>query len=465
MPLWEHVVGYEEENPAVIKALQCGYPRFFVHPLVSKLFDLARESSCKRDERALVLPSLASAKRCAQFVNGRIGVTPKVEEWAGGMALVIAPQVHWRELMLFWRVCGEVVSSRRAEAALQERFEASPSSADAKLMIRDRLAKLTGQDASDVYLFPSGIAAIYASHRLVTEFLPGRKTMQIEFPYVDVLKVQQEFGSGVEFVANPDGGGVDAARRLAAAGDLSGVFCEVASNPQLRTADLAGLAGVLGPEGIPLVVDDTVSTCFNVDAFQHADVVTMSLTKFFSGVGDVMAGAMIVKNDSPHNAAFKRILDEIYQDDLWGSDASVLEKNSRDFSTRMEKINANAEAVYDSLSERTDLVEHLWYPKGETPELYRAIQRKGGGLGGLFSLLLKDPKRNAPRFYNALRVSKGPSLGTNFTLACPYMLLAHYPELDWSDKLGIDRHLLRVSVGLEDPEDLCRRFHAAFDVL
>ncbi|MEM1297495.1 MAG: PLP-dependent transferase, partial [Verrucomicrobiota bacterium] len=199
--------------------------------------------------------------------------------------------------------------------------------------------------------------------------------------------------------------------------------------------------------------------------FQYADVVTMSLTKFFSGVGDVMAGAMILKNDSPHNQSFKRILDEIYEDDLWGSDAAVLEKNSRDFAARMKKINNHTEAVYDSLKERTDVLERLWYPKGETPELYHAIQREEGGYGGLFSIVLKDPKRCSPRFYNALRVSKGPSLGTNFTLACPYMLLAHYPELEWSDQLGIDRHLLRISIGLEDPEDLIRRFHSALDVL
>lgn len=465
MPLWEHVVGYEEENPAVIKALKCGYPRFFVHPLVTKLFELATETQCKRDERALVLPSMAAAKRCVEFVKLRSGVAPRTEEWSGGMALVIAPKARWRELMQYWRFCGEVVSSRRAEAALQERFEASPSTADAKVMIRERLAKLTGQDASDVYLFPSGIAAIYASHRLVTAFLPERKTAQIEFPYVDVLKVQQEFGSGVKFVANPDRGGVSAVRKLIETEKLAGVFCEVASNPQLRTVDLEGLAQVLEPEGVPLVVDDTVSTCFNVDAFQHADVVTMSLTKFFSGVGDVMAGALVLRNDSPHNAALKRILDEIYDDDLWGSDAAVLEKNSRDFPARMVKINENTEAVVDSLTDRMDVIDRLWYPKTETPGFYEAIQREEGGYGGLFSMVLKDPKRNSPRFYNALRVSKGPSLGTNFTLACPYMLLAHYPELDWSDKLGIDRHLLRFSIGLEEPEELSSRFHAALDTL
>ena len=65
------------------------------------------------------------------------------------------------------------------------------------------------------------------------------------------------------------------------------------------------------------------------------------------------------------------------------------------------------------------------------------------------------------RFYNALKVCKGPSLGTNFTLACPYVLLAHYNELDWAAKCGLPAHLIRVSVGLEDTKDLWRRFEKA----
>jgi len=49
-------------------------------------------------------------------------------------------------------------------------------------------------------------------------------------------------------------------------------------------------------------------------------------------------------------------------------------------------------------------------------------------------------------------VNKGPSLGTNFTLVCPYTLLAHYCELDWAASFGVPGHLIRVSVGLEAPE-------------
>ncbi|KAG0346280.1 Folylpolyglutamate synthetase, partial [Gamsiella multidivaricata] len=70
-----------------------------------------------------------------------------------------------------------------------------------------------------------------------------------------------------------------------------------------------------------------------------------------------------------------------------------------------------------------------------------------------------------PEFFDALPFYKGPSLGTNFTLACPYTILAHYYELDWAAQFGIDRNLIRVAVGLEDREVLLQGFKEALDAI
>lgn len=78
----------------------------------------------------------------------------------------------------------------------------------------------------------------------------------------------------------------------------------------------------------------------------------------------------------------------------------------------------------------------------------------------LVSFTLRD-RSAAPKVFDRLRVSKGPSLGTNYTLACPYTLLAHYTELDWAERCGVRRDLIRISVGLEDPADLITRFAEA----
>jgi cystathionine gamma-synthase len=66
-------------------------------------------------------------------------------------------------------------------------------------------------------------------------------------------------------------------------------------------------------------------------------------------------------------------------------------------------------------------------------------------------------------FFDTLECAKGPSLGTNFTLASPYALLAHYYELDWAAQYGVEKDLVRVSVGLEDYEPLRKAFESALD--
>lgn len=64
-------------------------------------------------------------------------------------------------------------------------------------------------------------------------------------------------------------------------------------------------------------------------------------------------------------------------------------------------------------------------------------------------------------FYDALDVRKGPSVGTNFTLAIPYAQLAHFQELEFAAEYGVDRYIVRISVGLEDGEVLMKRVREA----
>ncbi len=106
-------------------------------------------------------------------------------------------------------------------------------------------------------------------------------------------------------------------------------------------------------------------------------------------------------------------------------------------------------------------VDRVWHAGSEGGRGYEFIRREDGGYGCLFSFTLKNPEQTSPKVFDALRVSKGPSLGTNFTLACPYTLLAHYDELEWAESCGVSRWLIRVSAGLEDTADLIARFDEA----
>jgi cystathionine gamma-synthase len=97
---------------------------------------------------------------------------------------------------------------------------------------------------------------------------------------------------------------------------------------------------------------------------------------------------------------------------------------------------------------RHPAVAEVWHPSLTTRDAYDAVRRKQGGYGGLISFVLKNPKKT-PKAYDALRLCKGPSFGTPFSLVCAYPMLAHYQELDWAEDCGVPRHLLRISCGLE----------------
>ena len=211
---------------------------------------------------------------------------------------------------------------------------------------------------------------------------------------------------------------------------------------------------------MPLVVDDVVATPFNVDTSEHADLVATSLTKFIAGTGDVMGGALICNPKSPFYAELKAIIQSQHEDLLWGEDAAVLDAQARGFPERMKRHNENGLFIAEQLRKHP-AVERVYFPKWEFSQVYEAVRRPEGGWGSLVTFLPKNAAETSPRIYDNLAVCKGPSLGTIFTLACPFTLLAHYTELEWAESCGISRNLIRLSVGLEDRDKLWQRIEKA----
>jgi cystathionine gamma-synthase len=143
---------------------------------------------------------------------------------------------------------------------------------------------------------------------------------------------------------------------------------------------------------------------------------------------------------------------------LSGADALALEQGSRDVQARVPQLNRHAQALAAQLSNHP-AVARVYYP--DQCANFRSLLRPNGGHGCLLSFELKGGSDQAQAVYDGLSVCKGPSLGTPFTLVCPYVLLAHYDELTWAKACGVPSHLLRVSVGLEQPEELWQRFERA----
>lgn len=173
------------------------------------------------------------------------------------------------------------------------------------------------------------------------------------------------------------------------------------------------------------------------------------------------------------------MLQEDYEDNYYPEDAVYMERNSRDYRNRIKKVNDNAYDVCEYLYNKSldslppsltgpgasgRAIKKVYYPRYVTPEIYAQAQRLPttgkGGFGGLFSVTFVS-EAASKAFYNVLGCAKGPSLGTSFTLASPYTILAHYFELDWAAGYGVERGLVRISVGQEDSTTLMGWFEAA----
>jgi cystathionine gamma-synthase len=456
LPTWDSIIGYEEGREKVMKRLRVGYPRFFKHPTVERLFDNARAEVAGENEDVIVLPTRASVQRAHRWVERRAETAVRITSFNGLQALIV-PAKAKTDADAYWRYSGEVVSSRQA----QDFLDGKPREGSKSHLVARAVSKFTGTTPENTFVFASGMAAITSVLRALPGVLNGRKTLQLEFPYVDCLKVQEHFGHGVVYLNEAIGESFDEAIQRIRQGEFAGVFTELPSNPLLRTVDLARVAHACAEGSTPLIVDDSAVGPFNVDALRFADVVTGSLTKWISGEGDVMAGLVGLREDSPFAAVLSDALrvDAEEGAPLYIADAEVLLSNLKGYAKRMKSVNTNGLDLANWLVTHP-AVAQIWHPSLTTRENYDAVRRKTGGYGGLLSFVLKNQKKT-PKVYDALRLSKGPSFGTNFTLVCPYVMLAHYPELEWAEACGVPANLLRVSCGLEPIETLKAAFEEA----
>ncbi len=452
LPRWRDVVGYEEKAPDVMARLLGGYPRFVIHPLVAELGRrLAGAEPC------LPFPSRRVAEMAADFARRSSGTEATVAEKNGIYGVVATGGGH-TALRSFWQHTGLIVSSRQAEALLAGRGPLADG-LPVRASLRRQLAGFYDCGEDDVFLGPTGMSSIFAAHQAALRRAPGRPTAQLGFPYVDTLKLQQKLGPGGILLHHLDSiesklGSLLERERLAAC------FCEIPGNPLLGSVDLSRVSPLLRKHRVPLIVDDVVATSVNVDVSGQADLVVTSLTKFIAGTGDVMGGALIC---NPRSALYQELKAQVrahHEELLWEEDAAVIERQARGFPDRMRRHNENGLLIAERLR-RHPAVERVWYPKWESSGAYDAVRRASGGWGALLTFLPKNAPATSPGIYDRLALCKGPSLGTVFTLACPFTLLAHYAELEWAEACGVSRFLIRLSVGLEDPEDLWGRLDAA----
>lgn len=157
-----------------------------------------------------------------------------------------------------------------------------------------------GITEDDVYLFPTGMTAIWSAHQLALNNRPVRKSVCFGFPYTDTLKILEKWGPGCHFFGHGLDSDIDALEKLleelspnhqpSSAPPVLALFTEFPSNPLLRSANLPRLRTLADKYDFLIVVDETIGNFINVSVLPYADVVVSSLTKVFSGDSNVMGG-------------------------------------------------------------------------------------------------------------------------------------------------------------------------------
>ncbi len=455
LPRWKDVIAYEEKVPSCINSLKAIYPRFGFHPYVAELVKKSLSLQGKSHQTCWPYPNRASALSAQQYSHRKNSdCSSKIREFLGIYCLFV-DQKSSPSAKAFWQHTGLGLSSREAAIALgREKKSSITDGLCARNVLLNRLAKIYNCDSNLILLHRSGMAALTTILSAIYCIKGKTATLQIGFPYVDVLKLPQIIFHGSNLIVKTNLSNI---REELDKKNPAALIIEIPSNPLLRCVDLISISKIAQDKNIPIIVDDTIGSSLNVHLTPYADIIFSSLTKSFAGRGDILAGSTVISPYSKWKKELAEIIPKVALSTLSDSDAIELEKTSRDVEDRLKRLNISCLKLKEKLETKKEIskVLHPQYCKN-----FNSLLKKKGGYGCLLSFELKGGIEESKRVYDSLRVNKGPSLGTNFTLVCPYVQLAHFKELKWAESCGVSKHLLRVSVGLENEDELWSRFNS-----
>jgi cystathionine gamma-lyase len=241
------------------------------------------------------------------------------------------------------------------------------------------------------------------------------------------------------------------------------LWIETPTNPMLKLIDIkavAELAKKINPH-IIVVVDNTFSSSyFQTPLELGADVVVHSLTKYMNGHSDVVMGAIMTNNEN----LFTRL--KFLQNALGivpsPFDCSLVNRSLKTLSIRMKEHMANGLRVAQALEKNTR-IEKIIYPGLESHPQHELYKRQMKGFGGMISIYVKGGLLETSTFLKELKIfSLAESLGGYESLIEHPAIMTHasVPK-DQRDRLGIVDNLVRISVGLEDADDLVHDLNQA----
>jgi len=238
------------------------------------------------------------------------------------------------------------------------------------------------------------------------------------------------------------------------------IWIETPSNPLLRVVDIRQICSEVGDEVIKVVDNTFLSPILQQPLSLGADIVVHSTTKYINGHSDVVGGAVIAKRK------------EVHDDLAWwanctgitGSpfDSFITTRGLRTLSVRMKQHEENASAVVGYLNKHPD-VEQVFYPGLETHATHRIAAQQQTGFGAMFSFTLNQDEICQKTFVKHLQLfTLAESLGGVESLICHPATMTHAAlSPDALENAGIGSNLFRLSVGIEDAQDLINDLNTA----
>jgi cystathionine gamma-lyase len=263
-------------------------------------------------------------------------------------------------------------------------------------------------------------------------------------------KVWKRYGLTFTFVDASDAEKVQAAIQP----NTKMVWVETPTNPLLRLCDIKSIAQVTAAKNLILVVDNTFASPYLQNPLAlGADIVVHSVTKYLGGHSDVVGGAVITSRDDLYETL------KFHQNAVGGVpgplDCWLVLRGLKTLAVRMEAHQKNALAIARYLESHA-VVEKVMYPGLESHPQHALAKAQMRGFGGMVSFVLKGGLESARQFLGSTKLfALAESLGGVESLVCHPVSMTHgsIPKEE-RDARGVVDALVRLSVGIEDQDDL-----------
>jgi len=310
------------------------------------------------------------------------------------------------------------------------------------------LAKLEGGHSA--YVFSSGMAGIDAVFRLLR---PGDHVVLSEAVYGGVFRLSTQllvhFGLEFSFVdtSSPD------AVRMALRPNTKMLYVETPANPTMSVADIAALSKVANERNVTVVVDNTFLSPYLQRPIElGAHIVVHSMTKYLNGHSDSTGGAVVLTR--PADAEKIYFIQRSAGSGLAPMDCFLISRGIKTLAVRMLQHNANGISVARHLDAHPK-VRKVYYPGLPSHPQHDIARRQQKGPGAMLSFELGTLEA-ARRFLNHVKLcALAESLGgVESLISLPAMMTHASMPKEVQDRVGITEGLVRLSVGIEDVEDI-----------